>query len=222
MNNPASFIDHTLLSPTTTEIQVSALCEEAVEYGFATVCIPPVFVPLAAARLYGSQVKVCSVVGFPCGYSTCREKVQETSDLIAHGAKEIDMVVQIGYLLGGNFKAVEDEIAQIVIAANRLPVKVIIECCYLSTALMQTATELVVKAGADFVKTSTGFGPSGATLDDVKRLVGASAGRIAVKAAGGIRTLDECRTFIEAGAARIGTSSGVAIVAEWQRRELVR
>ena len=220
MKNPASLIDHTLLAPTTTETELVRLCEEAVEYGFASVCVPPVFVPMVARSLYGSDVKVCSVVGFPLGYAGSRSKVQETADLIACGAEEIDMVVQIGALLSGHFSTVEEEIAQVVICAKQQPVKVIIECCYLSKELKQIATELVIRAGAAFVKTSTGFGPSGAIVDDVMLLAEIASGRIGVKAAGGIRTFADCLRFIEAGATRIGTSSGVAIINEWRSREL--
>lgn len=215
MQNPAGFIDHTLLSPVTSEARIVVLCEEAVEAGFATVCVPPVFVPLAAAELYGSDVKVCSVVGFPCGYNRARQKVQEALDLVSVGAEELDMVVHLGSLLQKNFLQVEDEIAQVVLAVGRIPVKVIIECCYLDPELMRQATDSVCRAGAACVKTSTGFGSGGATLDDVALLVDAAAGRIGVKAAGGIRTLADCRAFIAAGATRIGTSSGVAIINEW-------
>ena len=220
MKNPANLIDHTLLLPTVTTEQIVNLCEEAVEYGFATVCIPPVFVPTATELLYGSDVKVCSVVGFPCGYSGIRQKVLETADLVALGAQEIDMVVQVGQLFERHFNLVEDEIAQVVLAANRAVVKVIIECCYLDVELMRLATETVIRAGADFVKTSTGFGPSGAKVADVKLLVDIASGKIGVKAAGGIRTLDDCRMFILAGATRIGTSSGVKIIEEWKTRTM--
>lgn len=216
MDSPASLIDHTLLSPGATETQIQDLCEEAVEYGFASVCIPPVYVPVAADLLYGSDIKVCTVVGFPCGYTTTRNKVQETSDLIAVGADEIDMVIQIGCLLNGQHSLVEDEIAQVVITAMKTPVKVIIECCFLSDKLKCQAARLVVNAGADFVKTSTGFGPSGATQDDVKLLAEAVNGAIEVKAAGGIRSLIDVHNFIQSGATRIGSSSGVAIMKEWQ------
>jgi deoxyribose-phosphate aldolase len=219
MDNPANLIDHTLLSPGATETQIQNLCEEAVEYGFASVCIPPVYVPVAANLLYGSDVKVCTVVGFPCGYTTTRNKVQETSDLIAIGADEIDMVIQIGWLLNGQHAFVEDEIAQVVITAMKQPVKVIIECCFLSDELKRQAARLVVNAGADFVKTSTGFGPAGATLDDVTLLTETVKGAIKVKAAGGIRSLADIDNFIQSGATRIGSSSGVAIMKEWQELE---
>ena len=216
MENPAGLIDHTLLSPVATAAQIATLCEEAVEYGFASVCVPPVYAPRAAELLYGSTVRVGSVVSFPCGYSSSRQKIQETVDLIAAGVEEIDMVAHIGGLLGQGSVQVEEEIAQVVMAARQTPVKVIIECCYLTPDLMRQATEMVVRAGAAYVKTSTGYGPSGAVLDDVRLLVKTAAGRIGVKAAGGIRTLQECRDFIAAGASRIGTSSGIEIVNQWK------
>ncbi len=217
MENPAALIDHTLLKPDATAAQYAALCEEAVELGFASVCLPPAFVPFAMERLYGSDVKLCTVVGFPCGYNSLHLKITETAELVAQGAEEIDMVVSIGHLLERRFKLVEEEIAQVVLAAEKMPVKVIIECCYLDDELKRQATELAVKAGAAYVKTSTGFGPSGATLEDVKLLAAAAAGRIGVKAAGGIRDLDSCRQMVAAGATRIGTSAGVQILAEWRR-----
>ena len=218
MDNPASLIDHTLLKPTTTESQIQVLCEEAVEYGFAAVCVPPAFVPLTADRLYGSDVNVCSVVGFPCGYNSLRQKITEAAELVAQGAQEIDMVVPLGSLLMHSYDRVEEEIAQVVLAANGALVKVIIECCYLDRELMRQATERVVRAGADYVKTSTGFGPSGAEIADVKLLADTSAGRIGVKAAGGIRDLETCLAMIAAGATRIGSSAGVQIVNSWYAR----
>ncbi len=216
MKNPAPLIDHTLLKPEATSKQIAVLCEEAVEHGFASVCVPPAFVTQAADLLYGSEVKVGTVVGFPCGYTTLHQKVVESSELVAVGAAEIDMVIHLGPLLEQRFSAVEEEIAQVVLAAADAQVKVIIECCYLSAELMRQATESVVKAGAAYVKTSTGFGPSGAQVDDVRLLAGVAAQRIGVKAAGGIRDLQSCQAMLAAGATRIGTSSGVKIVAQWQ------
>jgi len=216
MDSPAPFIDHTLLKPDATEIQYSQLCEEAVEQGFASVCLPPAFVPLAVERLYGSEVKVGTVVGFPCGYNSLRQKVAETAELVALGAEEIDMVVPIGRLLERRFDLVEEEIAQVVLAAEQVPVKVIIECCYLDRERKGEAASLVVKAGAAYVKTSTGFGSSGATVDDVRLLAEVAAGRIGVKAAGGIRDFKACQQMLAAGATRIGTSAGLKIVAQWQ------
>lgn len=220
VSNPAALIDHTLLSPIATTAQIEQLCEEAVEYGFAAVCVPPAFVARAAAVLYGSAVRIASVVGFPCGYATTRAKVQETSELVAAGAAEIDMVMALGPFLDGALDQVEEDIAQVVIAAAGSSVKVIIECCYLSDAQKSRAARLVEKAGAACVKTSTGFASGGAVVDDVRLLTAAVEGRIGVKAAGGIRTLDDCLAFIAAGATRIGTSAGVELVNQWQSRQL--
>lgn len=216
MDNPAPLIDHTLLKPDATETQYAVLCEEAVEHGFASVCLPPAFVPLAVERLYGSEVKVGTVVGFPCGYNSLRQKVAETAELVALGAQEIDMVVSIGRLLERRFDLVEEEIAQVVLAAEQRPVKVIIECCYLDRELKQRATELVARSGASYVKTSTGFGSSGAVVADVQLLAKTAAGQIGVKAAGGIRDFTCCQQMLAAGATRIGTSAGLKIVAQWQ------
>ncbi len=216
MENPARLIDHTLLKPEATEAQFAVLCEEAVEQGFVSVCVPPNRVSFVAERLYGSTVKVGTVVGFPCGYSSLRQKVMETSELVAAGAGEVDMVLSIGLLLERRFAAVEEEIAQVVLAAEQASVKVIIECCFLNEELKCTATELVVRAGAAYVKTSTGFGPSGATTEDVALLAAVAAGRVGVKAAGGIRDLQTFQQMVAAGATRIGTSSGTQILQSWR------
>ncbi|PLX94206.1 MAG: deoxyribose-phosphate aldolase [Desulfuromonas sp.] len=216
MLNPASLVDHTLLRPDATESQIARLCEEAVEYGFASVCIPPRYVPLAAEALYGSGVAVGTVVGFPCGYSSTRHKILEARELAAQGAVELDMVIAIGDALAGHLDSVAEEIAQEVLAAPEASVKVILECCYLDPGVMAPLTEAVVASGAAFVKTSTGFGPGGAREEDVRILAQAADGRIGVKAAGGIRDLQSCRMMLSAGATRIGTSSGIAIVHQWQ------
>lgn len=210
----AAMIDHTLLAPTATSEQIISLCEEAVEYGFASVCVPPMHVPLALQRLYGSVVKVGSVVGFPCGYNSLRQKVQEAADLVAVGAQEVDMVIALNHLLENRLDLLEEEIAQVVMAAQTASVKVIIECCYLDRAQKIAATRTIIKAGAAFVKTSTGFGPSGALAEDVLLLAQTTQSRIGVKAAGGIRSLKDCKEMIAAGATRIGTSSGVKIFGE--------
>lgn len=210
----AAKIDHTLLTPAATSEQIINLCEEAVEYGFASVCIPPLHVPLVVQRLYGSVVKVGSVVGFPCGYNSLRQKVQETADLVAAGAQEIDMVIALNHLLENRLERLEEEIAQVVMAAQTASVKVIIECCYLDRTQKIAATRTIIKAGAAFVKTSTGFGPSGALAEDVLLLAQTAQARIGVKAAGGIRSLNHCQEMIAAGATRIGTSSGVSIIEE--------
>jgi deoxyribose-phosphate aldolase len=215
MLNPASFIDHTLLEPTTTSRQIVLLCDEAVEYAFAAVCVPPCFVALAADQLYGTDVKVCSVVGFPCGYNSSYSKIQEADELFNLGADELDMVMALGPLTAGEDDSVRDEIAAVVQKAEGRIVKVIIECCYLSREQMQRATQLIVSAGAKYVKTSTGFGASGAQLNDVEELVRWSSGRIKVKASGGIRSYSEAKSFIDAGVSRLGCSASVRIMQEW-------
>lgn len=216
MNNPAPLIDHTLLRPDLVQAQVASLCEEAVEYGFASVCIPPVWVDFAADLLYGSGVKVCSVVGFPCGYQTSSQKALEAAELIGLGAEEIDMVAQIGALKDGDEKRVSEDILQVVRAAQDIPVKVILETCFLAENQVRQGTRLVMAAGAAFVKTSTGFGPAGARVEDVRVMAEVAAGKLGIKAAGGIRDLASCATMLNAGATRIGSSSGVEIVRQWQ------
>ncbi len=218
MNNPASIIDHTLLNPLATEEQILQLCEEAVEHGFASVCIPPGYVPLATDRLYGTEVAVCTVIGFPLGYADSACKVHEAATAVHAGAAEIDMVIQQGWAAMGEFGRVEAEIRQVAQAIPGACLKVIIECCQLSDPAKVRLTEAVVSAGAAYVKTSTGFAASGATLEDVSLLAATADGRIGVKAAGGIRSLDDCLAMVAAGATRIGSSSGCAIVEQWQRR----
>lgn len=215
--DPAPLIDHTLLRPDTRADQVRLLCEEAVEYGFASVCIPPVFVPLAAELLYGSEVAVGTVVGFPLGYVPTAVKVFETVQALRHGATEIDMVISLGAALDGCFSEVEEDIRRVTRAAGAGRVKVILECCYLNEPRKAALAEVVAKAGAACVKTATGFGPGGATLEDVALLARIVAGRIGVKAAGGIRDWPFCRALLASGATRIGTSSGPAIVEQWRR-----
>lgn len=214
-DNPAQLIDHTLLSPQAGLQQVLRLCEEAAEWSFAAVCIPPVFVARAVDCLYGSETQVASVVGFPCGYESTRSKVQLAAELECLGCAEIDMVIQIGHALAGDFSLVEEEIAQVVLAAPATKIKVIIECCYLSQKQKVALAHVAVRAGAAYVKTSTGFGPSGATQADVHLLAEATSGRIGVKAAGGIRSLVALRQMQAAGASRIGTSAGVEIMQQW-------
>lgn len=217
--NPAEVIDHTLLRPTATPTEIAQLCEEAVEYGFVSVCVPPRFVRQVSEQLYGSGVLTGTVVGFPLGYASSETKVFETREACALGAREIDLVIPLGAALAGDLALVEGEIARVVVAAQAAPVKVILECCYLSDAQKSALAEVVVAAGAAYVKTSTGFGSGGATLEDVRllrRVVGARAG---VKAAGGIRDLQGFEAMRAAGASRIGTSAGVAIVQAWRQRE---
>jgi deoxyribose-phosphate aldolase len=216
MDTPAKFIDHTLLKADVTNVEIAALCEEAVEYGFASVCVPPVYVSQASRLLYGSEVAVCTVVGFPLGYQTTEAKVYETHQAIASGAEEIDMVVHLGAVRSSDFAAIGDEIRKIIAASDAGLVKVIIECCLFDAAVKAGLVEVVVESGADYVKTSTGFASAGASLEDVRLLCRIAAGRIKVKAAGGIRDWQACESMLEAGAARIGTSAGVAIMHQWR------
>jgi len=217
--SPACYIDHTLLRAEATAEQILRLCEEAVECGFASVCIPPLHVPLAADRLYGSDVAVGTVVGFPLGYSTTACKCFETREAVAAGASEVDMVIPLGAALAGDLQRVEEDIRGVTEAAGAARVKVIIECCCLDDGLKRALVERVVAAGAAYVKTSTGFAAGGATEADVRLLAAAAAGRIGVKAAGGIRDWVSCRTMLAAGATRIGTSSGIAILDQWRQAE---
>lgn len=216
MSSPAPFIDHTLLKPETTAERIRVLCEEAVEFGFAGVCIPPAFVPLAADLLYGSEVAVGTVVGFPLGYVPAAVKAFEASRAVASGATELDMVIHLGAALEGRFSQVEEEIREVVEAARGAVVKVIIECCLLTRSLKEELVECVVRGGAGYVKTSTGFASGGATVEDVRLLSAVAGGRIGVKAAGGIRDLEAFNAMIEAGASRIGTSAGIAIIEQWR------
>ena len=214
-NNIASFIDHTLLKPNASLRQIEQLCAEARQHGFASVCVNPVHVRACAEMLgSGTIPKVCTVIGFPLGASASSVKSYETKIAIEDGAEEIDMVINIGALKDGNVDLVKADIQGVVKTAHAgsAIVKVIIETALLSNSEKKTACILAKDAGADFVKTSTGFAGGGATADDValmRRVVGAEMG---VKASGGIRNLADARAMIEAGATRIGASSGVSIV----------
>jgi deoxyribose-phosphate aldolase len=210
----ARFIDHTLLRPDATAADIRKLCREACEYSFASVCVNPFWVELAARELADSRVKVCTVIGFPLGANTTAIKVAETEEAIRTGAGEIDMVINIGELRGGNHDAVRKDIAAVVQVARRSGaiVKVILETALLNDQEKTAAAQLARAAGADFVKTSTGFGPHGATAHDVALLRRAVGPEMGVKASGGIRTLEELNSMLAAGATRIGTSAGVKIV----------
>ena len=210
----ASLIDHTLLRPEATRADIVKLCGEARQYGFATVCINPYWVPLAASELAGSAVKVCTVAGFPLGAPSTEAKVAEAAAALRAGAREIDMVINVGALRSGDCDAVKLDIqavARVCHDANAI-VKVILETALLNDAQKNTACGLAQAAGADFVKTSTGFGPAGATVQDVVLMRHAVGPRMGVKAAGGIRTLDDFRAMVAAGANRVGASASVKIV----------
>ncbi|HFI0270050.1 TPA: deoxyribose-phosphate aldolase [Streptococcus suis] len=206
------YIDHTILKPETTQEQVEKILSEAKEYDFASVCVNPTWVSLAAESLKDSDVKVCTVIGFPLGANTSAVKAFETKDAIANGADEIDMVINVGALKSGNDALVLDDIKAVVDASGDKLVKVIIETCLLTDDEKVRACQLSKEAGADYVKTSTGFSTGGATVADValmRKTVGADMG---VKASGGARSYEDAIAFIEAGASRIGASSGVAIM----------
>ncbi|NCG68404.1 deoxyribose-phosphate aldolase [Bacillus coagulans] len=214
MANLAAYIDHTLLKPEATEKDILKLTAEAAQYHFASVCIHPYWVKLAARELAGTGVKVCTVIGFPLGATTAETKAFETKKAIGDGADEIDMVINIGALKSGNTEAVEADIRAVVEAAQGKLVKVIIETCLLTNEEKELACRLSVKAGAPFVKTSTGFSTGGATVEDVKLMRQTVGDKAGVKASGGIHTKAEAEAMIEAGATRIGASSGVKIVSE--------
>ena len=211
----AKYIDHTLLKPDATEAQIERLCAEAVEHGFASVCVNPCRIALAAKLLAGTDVAPCCVIGFPLGACTTAAKAFEAADAAQNGAKEIDMVINVGDAKDGRWDAVEADIAGVVRAiAGRAKLKVIIETCLLTDGEKVEACKAAVRAGADFVKTSTGFSRAGATARDVALMREAVGPDVGVKAAGGIRTYADAVAMIEAGATRIGASAGVAILAE--------
>lgn len=210
----AGMMDHSLLKPQSSQEELTRACQEAIAFGFKTVCVNPVHVAAAAALLKGEVPLVCSVVGFPFGTHVPAAKAAETAEVIRLGAAEVDMVLRFAALKEGRYDEVEADVSAVVKAAAGHPVKVIIETCYLSEEEKVRACLLAVKAGAAFVKTSTGFGTAGATVLDVqlmRRTVGAGIG---VKAAGGIRTLADALAMIEAGATRLGTSASVTIMSQ--------
>lgn len=212
MYNIAKYIDHTVLKATTTSKEVEKLCLEAKEYGFYSVCVNGCFVKECKELLKDSDVKIAAVVGFPLGAMTKTAKVFEAREAIANGANEIDMVINVGKLIEGDSKYVEDEIREIKEAIGKNVLKVIIETCYLNEEQKMLACELSLNANADFVKTSTGFGTAGATFEDVilmKKMVGDNA---EVKASGGVKSYETAEKYIELGATRLGTSSGIDII----------
>ena len=217
--NIAKTIDHTLLKPEATAADIQALCREAKQYGFASVCVNTCYVKLASELLRGSGVKVCCTVGFPLGAMAPKAKAFEAAQAVADGAEEVDMVLWIGALRQGNTAAVQADIEGVVNACHpRAIVKEILETCLLTDAQIETACRLCVAAGADYVKTSTGFSTAGATAEHVALMKRAVGGRAKVKAAGGIRTYEDAKRMIDAGADRIGASAGIAIVEAAEQR----
>lgn len=209
----ASMIDHTLLKPEATPAQVEKLCAEAAEYHFASVCVNPVYIPLAARLLDGTGVKVCCVVGFPLGAIAPEQKAAEAASCAAMGAEELDMVIHVGAAKAGDWALVQRDIAGVVKAAAGRTVKVIIETCLLTDEEKVKACEAAKAAGADFVKTSTGFSTGGATTHDIALMRKTVGPEMGVKASGGIRDYATAMAMIEAGANRIGASAGIEIMA---------
>lgn len=210
--NYNKMIDHTVLKADTPLETIKRICDEAMEYGFASVCINPCHVAYCADYLKDSDVNVCTVIGFPLGANTSAVKAFETKDAIANGADEIDMVMNIGALKDKNYDLVRDDVKAVVEAANGTLVKVILETCLLTEDEIKKACELCVEAKADYVKTSTGFSTRGATIEDIRIMKEAVHGKAKVKAAGGVRTPEDMVKIVAAGADRIGTSAGCSLV----------
>ena len=213
MNSLNTYIDHTLLKATATEQDIINLCDEAKKHKFFSVCVNSCYVSLAKSQLNNSDVKVCSVIGFPLGAMSTKAKVEETKQALKDGADEIDMVINIGFFKSKNFDAVWQDIEAVKQVMPNNILKVILETCYLEEIEIIKASELAINSGADFIKTSTGFGTGGATIHDVKLMKSvAEKCNVKIKASGGIRDTKTAKAYIEAGAERIGTSNGIAIV----------
>lgn len=212
-DNLAGMIDHTLLKQNATEEQITKLCEEAKKYQFCSVCINSCYVPLSSKLLYGSGVKVCTVIGFPLGAASTKAKIAEAKEAIENGATEVDMVINVGSVKSGNYDNVKRDIEGVVYAAKgKALVKVIIETCLLTDEEKVRVCTISKIAGADFVKTSTGFSTGGATVDDIKLMRKTVGPVMGVKASGGIKSYDVALALVEAGATRLGTSSGIDII----------
>ncbi|MGM0396386.1 MAG: deoxyribose-phosphate aldolase [Bacillota bacterium] len=213
MIDVAGIIDHTALKADTPKDSIKVLCKEAISHKFKAVCVNPVHVKFCSELLKGSQVRVATVIGFPLGANTSQTKAFETKDAIAMGADEVDMVINIGAMKDGNYNLVKEDIEAVVLAADKKAlVKVIIETALLTDEEKKKACELAMEAGADFVKTSTGFSTGGATLEDVRLMKSVVGEKLGVKASGGVKDYETAVAMMEAGATRIGTSSGVKIV----------
>ncbi|MFC6465481.1 deoxyribose-phosphate aldolase [Marinilactibacillus sp. GCM10026970] len=213
MENLKSYIDHTVLKPEATDLIIQQACLDAKKYDFKAVCVNPTWVSYVSDLLKGTDVQTCTVIGFPLGANTTEIKVAETKQAIADGANEVDMVINIGAMKSEDFGFVHDDIKAVVKAADhKAIVKVIIETSLLEHNEKIRACEIAKRAGADFVKTSTGFSTGGATVEDIKLMRLAVGPEMGVKASGGVRTLEDAKAMIEAGATRIGTSNGIALV----------
>ena len=214
--NLPSLIDHTVLRPEATKADVLRLCREAKEHRFTVIFVPPCYVDEAVAAVAGAAVRVGIPIGFPLGGHTTKAKVAEAVEAVARGASVLDMVINVSRLKSGDHDEVRQDIAEVVNATPTVEHKVILETCYLTQQEKLTACRLVVEAGADYVKTSTGFGAAGATVEDVRLMKTAVAGRAKVKASGGIRDWKAAQAMLEAGADRIGTSASLKILEEWR------
>ncbi len=214
--NLPTLIDHTVLRPDATKADVLRLCQEAQDTGFIVIFVPPCYVDEAVAAVAGTGIRVGIPIGFPLGGHRTASKVAEAVEAVRHGATVLDMVLNISRLKSADHDYVRRDIAEVVASTVGVEHKVILETCYLTYQEKQTACQLVVEAGADYVKTSTGFGPAGATVDDVRLLKDTVQGRVKVKASGGIRDWKTTRAMLEAGADRIGTSASLAIIDEWR------
>jgi len=210
--NINQYIDHTILKPTTLITDIEKLCKEAITHNFYAVCINSCYVSLSNGILKNSPVKIASVIGFPLGANTTRSKIFEANDCINVGATEIDMVLNIGLLKSGYNKLVEDEISEIKKAIGSNTLKIIFENCYLTNDEKITGCKIALNAGADYIKTSTGFGIGGATVDDIKLMKNTVKDQIKIKASGGIKDFKTAKKYLDLGVSRIGTSSGVAIM----------
>ena len=206
-------IDHTLLKAFSTWDQIKALCDDAVEYKTASVCIPPSFVK-QAKETYGDALNVCTVIGFPLGYNTTAVKAFEVKEAIREGASEVDMVINIGALKDKDYDYVQNEIAELKKAAGDHILKVIVETCYLTEEEKVKVCELVTNAGADYIKTSTGFGTGGATIEDINLFKAHIGPSVKMKASGGVKTVEDLDMFLDAGCERIGTSSAIGLLKE--------
>ena len=210
--NIASMIDHTALKPETTKAQIEKLCSEAIEFGFASVCVNPSYVSLCSQLLKDSKIKVCTVIGFPLGATTSAAKAYEASEAIQNGAREVDMVINVGAIKSGDLDYVKKDIEAVVQAAKgKALVKVILETCLLTDEEKKVCCRICKEAGADFVKTSTGFSTGGATVEDIKLMRDIVKPNLGVKASGGIRDYETAKAMVDAGASRIGASASVAI-----------
>ena len=206
------FFDSTLLKSTSTKDDIKKLCMDAKKYNFATVCINPCYVSYARSLLKDSNVKVCTVIGFPLGANTTETKVGEAVDAINNGALEIDMVINVGYLKDKDYDYIRNEIIEVKKVVNEKVLKVIIEACYLDEEEIKIMTEICNETGVDYIKTSTGFGSRGASIDDIKVINKYKNDKLKIKASGGIRTKEDAEKYIELGVSRIGTSNAVKIM----------